>query len=202
MDKITNDEEVPKMEFTEQHYSALGKLIIEFQGIEMVAKHSLATFMHPSRLIPQDPLSYMVINELPFKSILNLLSTFVNTTEIDHFIFEGDVIRSIKINNYHEQISILNAGISLAREVEEVRNKLVHSNWLTHPVGGPAGTVLRFKSRVGTKKVRSSSEYLSAQDILTWADKATQAKFKIMESSQILHFLAHEVAKNSIESEE
>jgi hypothetical protein len=132
--------------------------------------------------------TYTVLDELSFANRLKFLSNYVETHPLPHFIPPGVSYEEGKAKDFPEVLAKLRVGIQIAGEAEEKRNQLVHSYWLTEPVAGPTGTVLRCKSRVKHKKVHRSSEYVTATTISAIVEEMEKAKLMIFEATERLHF--------------
>ncbi|PSJ16629.1 hypothetical protein [Nitrosomonas supralitoralis] len=177
---------ITALTFTEQHYAALGKVIVAFQSLESTITYGLLTLLQPDKLVFDSKLAIAVVNEHSFSNRLKLLLLFPSLTDkLELFHGNNDYLE-----RYEEAVSQLNEGGALAAEAETKRNQLIHSTWIHgSSVGGPEGTVLRMKSRVRKNKIHASHEYIAAKEIEAIADAMLTARDKLHNAIQNLHML-------------
>ena len=181
---------ITALTFTEQHYAALGKVIVAFQSLESTITFGLLTLLQPEKLLFDSKLAIAIVNEHSFSNRLKLLLLFPSLTEVLKLFPGDDGLTKVHLDSYEEAVSLLNEGGVLAAEAESKRNQLIHSTWIHgSSVGGPEGTVLRMKSRVRKNKIHSSHEYIAAKEIETVADVMLAAQSKLHHAIQNLHFL-------------
>ena len=181
---------IAALTFTEQHYAALGKVIVAFQSLESTITHGLLTLLQPEKLIPDSALAFAIVNEHSFSNRLKLLLLFPSLTDALKLFPGDDGLTKVHLESYRELVSQLNEGGVLAAEAESKRNQLIHSTWIHgSSVGGPEGTVLRTKSRVRKNKIHSSHEYIAAKEIEAIAETILTAQNKLHHAIRDLHFL-------------
>lgn len=183
--KTMNTNEIAPLQFTDDHYIALGKLVIAFQNLEQVITHGLAFLMQPNDFEEALGFTSRVLNELSFAGRLKLLSNYVETNPQAHFIPHGTQYESVKAEEFPMVLETLRGAISKAANLEERRNQLIHSYWLT-PISGPSGTVWRIKSRARHSKTHGSSEFLTAKAILDVVEEMNSARNAIFEATRHL----------------
>lgn len=183
-----NTTQVEPLRFTDEHYIALGRMVVEFQFLEQVITQSLVQLMHPSDLQMALGFTHTVVNELSFSARRKLLSNFVESKPVTHFIPTGTKYEKIKSEEMPELLKRLRLGLKLASEAEEERNAFTHSQWLTDPICGPPGTVLRMKFRAGPKRICGGIKYVKPADILALVLKMDEAARSISKETQ--HLLA------------
>jgi len=181
---------IAALTFTEQHYAALGKVIVAFQSLESTITHGLLTLLQPEKLIPDSALAFAIVNEHSFSNRLKLLLLFPSLTDALKLFPGDDGLTKVHLESYRELVSQLNEGGVLAAEAESKRNQLIHSTWIHgSSVGGPEGTVLRTKSRVRKNKIQLSHEYIAAKEIEAIAETILTAQNKLHHAIRDLHFL-------------
>lgn len=181
---------ISALTFTEQHYAALGKVIVAFQSLESTITYGLLTLLQPEKLMFDSKLAIAIVNEHSFSNRLKLLLLFpslINPLEL----FPGDdSLTKVHLESYSKAVTLLNEGGILATKAESKRNQLIHSTWIHgSSVGGPEGTVLRTKLRIRKNRIHSSSEYIAVKEIETTADDMLASQNKLHHAIQNLHFL-------------
>jgi len=181
---------IAALTFTEQHYAALGKVIVAFQSLESTITLGLLTLLQPEKLISDSALAFAIVNEHSFSNRLKLLLLFPSLTDALKLFPGDDGLTKVHLESYRELVSQLNEGGVLAAEAESKRNQLIHSTWIHgSSVGGPEGTVLRTKSRVRKNKIQLSHEYIAAKEIEAIAETILTAQNKLHHAIRDLHFL-------------
>lgn len=176
--------------FTEQHYAALGKVIVAFQSLESTITYGLLTLLQPEKLMFDSKMAIAIVNEHSFSNRLKLLLLFPSLTNPLELFPGDDCLTKVHLESYSEAVGLLNEGGVLAIEAESKRNQLIHSTWIHgSSIGGPEGTVLRMKSRVRKNRIHSFSEYIAAKEIEAAADDTLTAQKKLHQAIQNLHFL-------------
>lgn len=188
---MTTSDAAEPLVFTDAHYIALGKLVVQFQELEQAITFGLARLMQPKDLELAFGFTHTVLNELPFANRLKLLSNFVETHPVSHFVPSGSKHEKYAIEDYQEELANLKNGIKLSTVAEGKRNSLIHSNWLTSPAAGPPGTVLRVKKRAKSNKTIGAMEFISASDIQAIVEEMERATSLIMKSASRLHILLY-----------
>lgn len=182
------------LEFTKDHYAALGRVIVEFQSLEQVVTFALARFMHTNESTPPN-FSFLILNELSFANRLKLLNIYINIHPFKHFVHPSDSAINIKRQDYEEEIVKFKEGIRIASDAETKRNQLIHSSWLANPIAGPKESVLRVKVRANSKKVSLAMEYMLVDDINDVAGKMEKAWKLIQLSTTHLFYLLNDKEK-------
>lgn len=188
---MTTTETVAPLKFSDEHYIALGKMVIQFQELEQAITVGLARLMDPNDLERSLGFTHTVLNELSFANRLKLLSNFIETHPASHFIPPNTEHEKFKTEDYQELLGQLREGIKLAAESEQKRNGLIHSTWLTDPVGGPPGTVLRFKKRTKGKQTHGVMEFVTANDISAIVEEMKLATNIIFKATSHLHLFLY-----------
>lgn len=184
---MTPIETAVALKFTDAHYIALGKMVVQFQELEQAITIGLLRLMQPTDLGLAFGFTHTVINELSFANRLKLLSNFVETHPVTHFVPIGSQYEKGKTEDYHEELGQLREGLRMAAMSEQKRNGLIHSSWLTDPVGGPPGTVLRVKKRTNGKRIHGTMEFVTANDILAIVEEMKLATDVICKAASHLH---------------
>lgn len=179
-------EEIASHQFTDEHYIALGKMVIAFQSLEQSITNGLAFLMHPNEIDQALGFTYTVLNEMSFGSRVKLLSNYVETHPITHFVPSGVQYEKVKAEEFPEVLEKLRTGIRIAGVAEEKRNQLIHSYWLTDVASGPPGSVLRMKLRAKYNKTQGSTEYVTAETISAIVEEMNRASGMIFEATQHL----------------
>lgn len=182
--------EIVGMHFTDDHYIAIGKLVIAFQSLEGTITYGLAFLMRPKLNEFTEALGFThrVLNELSFANRLTLLSNYIETHPVTHFVPPGIKYEKTMTDDIPGILEKLRTGIKMAGEAEAKRNQFIHSHWITHPAGGPTGTVLRVKTRAKHNKTQGSAEYVTAGAINAIVEEMDRARELISTSSQELRF--------------
>lgn len=174
------------MDFTDEHFIALGKLVIAFQNLEEAITYSIQFITEPN--FRQNVFLPLVLNELSFASRLKLLSNFVETTPIEHFIPSGCEHERTRRDEYPEVIEKLRDGIKLARGAEENRNQILHSYWLASPhMYGVPNTVIRVKHRTKLDKSVFQQEAITPDRILSIVEQMHSAREMIFMAANHLN---------------
>lgn len=180
--------------FTEQHYAALGKVIVAFQSLEMTITYGLLALLHPEKLAFESKLATAIVNEHSFSNRLKLLLLFPSLNNPLELFSGDDGPNKAHLWMYNQAISLLSEGGVLATEAESKRNQLIHSSWMD----GPEGTVIRTKLRVRKNKMQSSHEYMTAKEIEKIADGMLAAQSKLHLAIQDLQFLMSTAIKSQL----
>lgn len=179
-----------KIEFTEQHYAAIGKMLVMFQSLEATVTIGLLTLLQPGQYIPDSPLASAVVNELSFGSRLKLLLLYPSLPGLKIARLEnGDTVFTQE--SFNETVALLNQAGQLVKKAEELRNGLVHSMWLAGGFGiegAPEGAVLRTKTRLNKNKMHVIQQYMTAKDIEEVVDAISEAQSILREAVQQLNF--------------
>lgn len=177
-----------RISFTDEHYIALGKMLVAFQSLEHAITSGLSKLIHPESLCKGYGFSFYLINELSFASRLRCLETFLDLYPAEHFIPRGVRYERVKKEEYTELLEELVKAIGLAKKAEERRNQLVHSYWL--PDIGGEGTVCRMKIKAKPKKKAIQLENVSVAAITAVEKDLSRATAVISKSlSHLLIFL-------------
>lgn len=174
--------------FADEHYIALGRMVVGFQSLEQTITQSLLGLMHPHDLLGDYGFTRTVVNELSFADRLRLLSHFVETTPATHFVPEGTKHETVKLSELPEVMENLRLGLKLASEAQADRNALTHSQWFENIFGGPPRTVLRMKFRAAPKKLQVTHEYMEPRRIIALVEKMQEASRLI--SGAVEHLIA------------
>lgn len=173
--------------FTDQHYAALGKVVVEFESLQSTITYGLLKLIEPEKQFFYSKILMAIINEHSFANRLKLLLLFPSLSDVSEILIKKN---NFKLEEYEEAIKQLQEGSVLANEAESKRNQLIHSTWIHGgPLSGPKGTVLRSKSRVKKSKMHTSVEFISANDIEEIAQNMITANDKIKNATEKLRLI-------------
>ena len=178
-----------RQDFPDEHYNVLGRLLVEFQVLESSITHALCILIkldNDSRFID---FTFTMMNELPFKNRLKLLSNFIETHPEIYFVPYGMENRAMYLRSYKEDIGKLKEGIKLALSLEEKRNRIMHSLWLPAPKHAPQKTVTRIKVSTTVKKTKNDYEFISSSQILSIVEEIKEASHLIGVNAWYLEYL-------------
>ena len=177
-------------EFTEQHYVALGKMLVAFQSLEATVTCGLLKLLQPGTLVPDSALAAAVVGELSFANRLKLLLIYPSLPG-PKLAPSEDKLAEVRQQVYAEAVDLLKQGGRIAAEAEEKRNQLVHSWWLSgcSIAGSPDGTVFRVKSRIKKNKVHVSNQFITAKDIEAVVEEMNTAESQLQKAVQHLNYL-------------
>lgn len=153
------------LHFNDGHYIAIGKLVVAFQMIESIISFNLAKLANPDIFSSEWAFYNLLINELSFSNRLKLLSNFIETHDNDFFVHPGSKFYDVRLGEYLDAKNNLTTLFSKCSELEQKRNQIIHSNWITSPAAGPDGTVIRMKITSQKKKTSGCFEFTTAEDI-------------------------------------
>jgi hypothetical protein len=176
-------------EFSDQHYAALGKMLVAFQDLEQVINEAVVFSLYPKTLMPTSVFGFAVASELSFSTKVRLLRAYAVKDKLSDYFAPGDPDYNDRKAEHDEQALLLDEGLSRALEVEQDRNRLVHSNWNSRPALVPSGTVLRSKRKITKQGLEYAFEQVSVADLEAVAAKANRAWELIQGPSTVLHFL-------------
>jgi hypothetical protein len=182
------------LHFNDEHYAAIGKVIVAFQSLEEIITFSLARLMRPDEVLYMDTLTSIVLNELSFTNKTKILGGYSSTVLAKQLADAADKKDSMWVKDYEEALKNLAEGLELTRAVESGRNQLVHSQWAAWPLAGPKGTVHRSKLRTTPKKLNMAAEFVSPAQIEVTCERAKQASNLIQKSVTELHYLSRELS--------
>ena len=176
-------------EFSDEHFAALGKTLIAFQDLEQAINEAVVFNLYPKTLMPTSVFGFAVVSELSFSTKVRLLRAYAAKDKCSDYFSPNDQDFNDRKSKHNEQRLLLDEGLLLALQVEQERNRLVHSNWNSRPVLVPSGTVLRSKRKITKHGLDYAFDNLSVADIEAVAAKANRAWECIQGSSTVLHFL-------------
>jgi hypothetical protein len=134
-------------EIKAEHFESLGRTVVAFQRLEQAIVWGLLRLMEP-KFAPKKFINLQVlINELSFKTKLNVLENIIATNR-DYWL-------DAKNSRYHQDefnqlLDELRSAINSAGPLEQRRNQLFHSYWSGQSLMNTAqdGTIFRQKIRV------------------------------------------------------
>lgn len=88
------------LKFTDNHYIAIGKLVVAFQMIELTISSNLARLVNPNLLSSEWSFSNLLINELSFTNRLKLLSNFIETHDDDFFVHPDSKYHDVRLEDF------------------------------------------------------------------------------------------------------
>ena len=179
------------LEFTDDHYIALGKLVVAFQSLEEAITFGLGRLMRPNRKEYTEAFGFTstVLDELSSGSRLKLLSNYVETHPATYFVPPGSLHEQAKLATFEAMLEALRPGIRMAEQAEKRRNELIHSYWIADPFAGPPGTVFRMKTRAKFNKVHDTSALVAAEEIYFIVEEMDKAREIILKAVGGLHAL-------------
>ena len=172
-------------DFPEDHYTALGRLLVEFQYLESLITKSLSMLIQPDAL----DFTSVILNELSFNNRLKLLSNFIETHPESYFVGLRSDNELMYRNSYREDVQKVKQGIQLATALEEKRNRIIHSLWLPAPKYAPQKTVTRIKIKTTRKNTTRIKVYISSAEILSVVEEIKKAGKLIETYSWYLEYL-------------
>ena len=165
--------------------AALGHLMVGFQGLELTLVIAISQFMHPGNDNVPPNLTFSVLRELPFASLVKLFAS------IPHDLTGPDLPFSrLKEDSHHSKqlFADFASAAMLCTVAQERRNQLMHSNWLQPHNGIGDETMLRVKVRTSRKKgpsiarvfesVKTVSAAINATNVATSATFVASATLK------------------------
>lgn len=176
-------------EFSDQHYAALGKMLVSFQDLEQAINEAVVFNLYPKTLMPTAVFGFAVVSELSFSTKVRLLRAYAMKGTLSDYAAPSDPDYNDRKMEHDEQAQLLNEGLSMALEVEQERNRLVHSNWNSRPALVPSGTVLRSKRKITKHGLEYAFDHVSVADLEAVGAKATRAWECVQGPSTALHFL-------------
>ena len=173
------------LQFTDEHYIALGKLLVSFQSLEHTAAAELTRLINPH---PSDftnalgGFETIVFLELPFKKRMALIRHFLWS------IPEADKPNETqRLADFTQYIERLDKAVGMALKAEETRNSLIHSQWIGGGACGIAGNppelVMRRKFNVHRKPENQPEHYMTPQDILELVERIKMTDRELSESA-------------------
>lgn len=152
----------PQRAVVDQNILALiGGVIVSFQNLESSMADCLAIF-YKLGSIGRD----VFITKLSFKNILDLLGATVAELK------DNNKNPNMELRTFSDNLQLL---INESSKVEEIRNKLVHSKWVTKLGGVNDGVAHTFKRTVNRKKGVNNifTEYTTTEleTLIDWIKK-------------------------------
>ena len=162
---------------SENHFAALGRLIVAFQSLEGTLVHGLVLLATSQVGTPGGHLVYAAMSELSFGSVLRLAAAvpgmFTEQRLLGLSEHENDKVLALL-----DQCSKkLLEGVKIATALEQRRNQLIHSKWFISPeILNKPGTMTRMKAKTknGTSTVSFDTESIEDIDIGTSNAKRAQ----------------------------
>ena len=153
---------------SENHFAALGRLIVAFQSLEGTLVHGLVLLATSQVGTPGGHLVYAAMSELSFGSVLRLAAAvpgmFTEQRLLGLSEHENDKVLALL-----DQCSKkLLEGVKIATALEQRRNQLIHSKWFISPeILNKPGTMTRMKAKTksGTSTVSFDTESIEDIDL-------------------------------------
>lgn len=186
------------LEFTDDHYIALGKLVVAFQSLEQTITIGLSRLMRPNREEYTEAFGFTstVLDELSSGSRLKLLSNYVETHPDTYFVPPGSLHEKAKLTTLETILEALRPGIRMAEQAEKRRNELIHSHWITAPFCGPPGTIFRTKTRARFNKLHDTSAFVAAEEIYFIVEEMNKAQKIISNEVEGLYYLLRDAIRD------
>lgn len=187
----------PDSDFSQGHYAAIGRMLVTFQSLEATVTYGLMGLLELGleEESATQRLARATINELSFGSRLRLMNLLPSLYPQSLVAPSGHPHQNVKAMEHKEASDLVAKGVQLATDVEQRRNRLVHSHWLHGPnLITPPGTMLRMKIRAkkGKLEVEMMAETVEAIEAVTLG--AERAQQLLAEAASYFQFLAAGVA--------
>ena len=121
------------MKLSDEHYLAIGRICVAFSELDQYVSYYIWTFISTDRVASDQPIGQIITSEISFTKELDLLCALFKYR--------------IKDKN---QVKILEKFISRISEIEQNRNTMLHSIWISDKTDDTKAT--RFKITAKRKK--------------------------------------------------
>lgn len=161
----------------DEHYLAIGRMLVLFQSLEATLKHGLVLLMNNQSGTSGGQLVYATVSELSFGTATRLASAIpsIFTPERVGHSDSGSLARLEE--SLADAARDLTQGLKLANEAEQRRNQLVHSHWFISPgFVSPEGTMTRMKTKTRSGSVSTAFESESIADVDANTAKCREAQ--------------------------
>ena len=150
----------------EDHYAAVGRFMVAFQQVEFALSHHLSIICaHPSRVAPNNLIQAMLADS-SFGSLLKFASTLPLLLNPTRLYPPERIAAEWTISHARASVD-LQSALKRASLVEQRRNQLVHSSWLTDSsLHSQEGKIYRTKMRNRRGNVEIVYEEIVAAKIL------------------------------------
>ena len=168
---------------SEKHFTALGRLIVSFQGLEGTLINGLVLLATDQVGTPGGHLVYATMNELSFGSVLRLASAVPSMFTAQRILGLSESENSQVLVLLEQCSKKLLEGVKIATALEQRRNQFIHSKWFVSPeVLNAPGTMTRMKAKTrnGTSSVSFDTE--SIEDIDAETSNAKRAQLLIADA--------------------
>jgi hypothetical protein len=160
-----------------QHYQAIGRMIVAFQGLEATLKAELTLLMNNELGTVSGQLVYAMVAEASFGTAVRIASALPSVfTPARLGVTKEESVAQLS-RCLLETSEQLKKGLRLATEVEERRNQLVHSHWFeSSGYVAPEGMMSRMKTKTRKGGVSTAFEHESIEAIAAVAGQARTAQ--------------------------
>ena len=168
---------LPTPTASEEHFTALGRLIVSFQSLEGTLVHGLVLLATSQVGTPGGHLVYAVMNELSFGTVLRLAGAVPSMFTEQRILDLSENEKSQVLVLLEQCSKKLLEGVKIATALEQRRNQLIHSKWFISPeVLNKPGTMTRMKAKTrnGTSTVSFDTESIEDIEAGTRTAKAAQ----------------------------
>lgn len=161
----------------EPHYTALGRMLVAFQGMEATITQGLLLLLNSELGTPSGQLAHAAISELSFASASRLASLLPSIFTIER-IGTSSPEKVKRLQEELEDCAIrLAEGLKLANDAEQLRNQLIHSFWFVGDgIVNPPGALMRMKTKVKARTLSVQFERESIADIDENTERAREAQ--------------------------
>ncbi len=162
---------------SENHFAALGRLIVAFQSLEGTLVHGLVLLANNQVGTPGGHLVYAAMSELSFGSVLRLAAAVPGMFTEQRLLGLSEDEKSTILALLDQCSKKLLEGVKIATALEQRRNQLIHSKWLISPeILNKPGTMTRMKAKTknGTSTVSFDTESIEDIDLGTSNAKRAQ----------------------------
>ena len=155
------------------HYAEIGQMVVSFQSLEATMKYFLLLLVS-DQVADNSLLARAVLNELSFAALLRATESASKIFGPNWFASRRIKVRTLVEEDHVAALKNIADGVKMARSVEERRNQLIHSEWLSQasPPTDP-GTILRAKA---SKRGDPGELKVSAETIESILNVSTTAK--------------------------
>jgi len=161
----------------DQHYQAIGRMLVFFQSLEATLKNGLVLLINNQLGTPSGQLAYATITELSFGTATRLAGGLPTIYTVERIGASSEESAKRLKEELDDAGIQLKKGITLASEVEQRRNQLVHSHWFISSGYIPeTGKMTRMKAKTKSGSVKIDFVAESLSDINANSEKAKQAQ--------------------------
>lgn len=160
-----------------EHYQAIGEMIVAFQSLEATLKAELTLLMNNELGTVSGQIVYALVAEASFGATTRIAGALPSIFTPERLGVTREKSAARLSQCLIETSEQLKKGLKLAIEVEEARNRLVHSHWFE--CGGyvaPEGMMSRMKTKTRKGGVSIAFEHESIETIAAVTAQARTAQ--------------------------